>query len=390
MKRITLYILLTFVFLGFVYSGANNRRLIIKMKDNSEKVFDTAELKNMSFDSVSPVQIKVELVKAGGYTLELNVTKPEECRGYKVAVAKKSENVADWYSYLLDHSEKKYEESGAVMIGNLNEETDYVVGVLATDRYDIASSITLLDASTTKASESEKPKIGYLLFEDGTWAQRAQNGKKAIGLIFSTTPSEKDKAKGFTHGYALALYNAAEKVKWTEAMSPNQTGEYTSSVDYGFQTDKDGLSHTSYLLEQNPNLFPAAKAAVDYSEPCPAGSSGWYLPSSGQWYDICVNLGGLSAEMPRGGKSEGYWNGLNDCNTSLATINSYMSLAGQNNYDPIKVASGDYLWFWTSSESSESQAYVIFFDNDQLVVEIAGYFKNYDFSSNRVRSVIAF
>ena len=67
-----------------------------------------------------------------------------------------------------------------------------------------------------------------------------------------------------------------------------------------------------------------------------------------------------------------------------------MSLVGAANYEPIKVSSGDYQWFWSSSESGDQQAYAVFFDQDQLVVEIAAYFKNYGFSTNRVRPVIAF
>ena len=90
------------------------------------------------------------------------------------------------------------------------------------------------------------------------------------------------------------------------------------------------------------------------------------------------------------GRSEGYWNDPQCVTSCLNRINEYMSLTGAGNYEPIKVNSGDYQWFWTSSESSSEQAYAVFFDQDQLVVELAAYFKTYGFSTNRVRSVIAF
>ena len=41
-------------------------------------------------------------------------------------------------------------------------------------------------------------------------------------------------------------------------------------------------------------------------------------------------------------------------------------------------------------EIKEARSRAVFFDQDQLVVELAAYFKTYGFSTNRVRSVIAF
>lgn len=386
-KQILAFAAIILIF-GNLHSERN--RLVMTLSDGTLKVYDTDQLTKMTFDSVATVSIGMELESAAGYTLDIKVEKPADCTSYTIAVAPRSMEVTDWYSYIQQHPVATMTESGTVKIGSLSEKTDYIVGALATDKYDIPCGISTIEASTIEAKASEKPKIGYLLFDDGTWAQRAQAGKTPVGVIFSLTPSESDRARGFTHGYALALKNASQKVKWANSILPKQTGKYTSETEYGFQTDMDGLSHTEYLLSQGSGLYPAAEAAVAYSEKAPSGSSGWYLPSSGQWFEICVNLGGLNREMPRLGTTEGYWNGLSDCNNSTAFINTYMSLAGADNYEPIKVASGDYQWFWTSSESGEEQAYVIFFDNDQLVVEIAGYFKNYDFSTNRVRSVLAF
>lgn len=391
MKRyISTYMALLTIIFGSIILYAERNRLVMTMNDGTVKVYDTEQLSKMTFDSIATVNVGMKLEAAGGYTLDIKVEKPDDCASYILAVAPKSKDITDWYGYIMEHGVGLERESAIVKFGALNEKTDYVVAALANDKYDIPRSISMLEASTVEAAASEKPKVGYLLFDDGTWAQRNQTGKTAIGVIFSLETSVNDKAQGFTHGYALALRNAAQKVKWANSPSAHQTGEYTSSKEFGFQTDMDGLTHTKYLLAQGDGLYPAAEAAVAYDAKVPAGSSGWYLPSSGQWFEICVNLGGLSREMPRLGTTEGYWNGLSDCNNSLNMINAYMNLAGADNYEPIKVSSGDYQWFWSSSESGPEQAYVLFFDNDELVVEIAGYFKNYDFASNRVRPVIAF
>lgn len=388
--KISIFSVLSALIFSASVINAQYNRLVMTLEDGSIKVYDTKNLSKMTFDSVSTVNVKMQLEKAAGYSLDINVEKPDDCASFTVAIAPKSANVEDWYSYIMANPAAMRFESATIKLGSLSEKTDYIVAAIANDKYDIPSSISLLEVSTIEASSSEKPKIGYLLFDDGTWSQRNQAGKTPIGVIFSLETSAADKENGYTHGYALALKNAAQKVKWSNSSLPNQTGGYTSSQDYGFQTDMDGLTHTRYLLNQGSGLYPATEAAVAYSAKVPTGSSGWYLPSSGQWFEICVNLGGLSREMPRLGTTEGYWNGLSDCSNSLAMINGYLSLAGTDNYEPIKIPSGDYQWFWTSSETGPEQAYVIFFDNDQLVVEIAGYFKNYDFASNRVRPVIAF
>lgn len=384
------YIALAAFTLTVISIHAERNRLVMTLNDGTVKVYDTAKLSKMTFDSIAPLSANMSVDRAAGFSLDIKVEKPAECSSYSLAIAPKDGKIDDWYSYIKNNPSAKYTESGIVKFGSLKEKTNYVIALLINDKYDIPCSINFLEASTVEADVSEKPKVGYLLFDDGTWAQRNQAGKTPIGVIFSTTPSRADQELGFTHGYALSLKDAAAKVKWSISDGSFQTGSYTSSVEYGFINDKDGFSHSNHLLAQGSGLYPAAEAAASYPVKTPQNSSGWYLPSSGQWYDICINLGGLNGEMPRLGTTEGYWNGLQDCTNSLQQINAYMSLAGAANYTPISVSSGDYLWFWTSSESGEEQAYVIFFDNDQLVVEIAGYFKKYDFASNRVRPVIAF
>ncbi len=391
MKNILLTISSLLICIGITANDqTTRRRLIINETNGSQKVYDISRLSRITFDSVETVKPQLEFISAKGFSMEVSVTLPEEASMYSIAVAKPDVEVEDWPDYIIQNRIVSGTESGIVELSGLSENTEYNIAALAYDRYEMPSGVDVITASTTMADESELPKVGHILYSDGSWSKRRQNGKTPIGIIFSTDPSESDRDAGYTHGYALALRNAAEKICWTENPAPLQTDWYASSVAYGFQTDMNGLTHTEVLESKGIENFPAAKAALEYTAPVPPTSSGWYLPSSGQWYEICVNLGGLNPEMPRLGETEGYWNGMQDCSNSLMMINEYLSLTGTGNYDRITVPAGDYQWFWTSSEMSTEQAYVIFFDNDQLVVEIAGYFKNYSFASNRVRAVLAF
>lgn len=390
-RRIFSLVLLTLVTFSAMAQSLDQRRLIVKDKNGTQQVYDVSKLTRITFDSVETVTPELSLVSVGGLSAKINVVLPDGASSYRVAFAKKNEEITNWNEYIQQDSKAiTGVESQEITLGGLEENTEYVVGALAYDKYNIPSGMTTLEFKTAEATQSEKPNVGDLLFSDGSWGNKIESGKTPVAVVFSTTPSEADKAMGYTHGYAIALKNATQKVAWAVTPSGEQTGHYTSSDSLGYQTDKDGLSHTRYLVEQGAGFYPAADAAVSYNVDAPENSSGWYLPSSGQWYDIVVNLGGLDSQMPVTGKTEGYWNKASDVNSSVRNINDHLKVAGTDLYEPISVPSGDYLWFWTSSESGDSQAYAIFFDNDQLVVEIAGYFKTYAFSSNRVRAVLAF
>ena len=57
-------------------------------------------------------------------------------------------------------------------------------------------------------SEYYGPKIGDIFYSDGSYSSSLVSGKTPVAIVFSTTTSAADKAKGFMHGYAMALKNA--------------------------------------------------------------------------------------------------------------------------------------------------------------------------------------
>lgn len=391
MKKIFSVLMIALLVVAVVAQTPKSRKRMIVNTGGTTTAYAVDRLDSITFDHVNPVEVTLALNSSAGYSIKVNVTKPDDCSHYQVAIYPAGEQVADVAAYVSEHASYDMTVSKELELGGLTPNTDYVVAALAYDRYDMASGVTTLNVSTVEATDAELPKVGYILYADGSWTRRLDKNRTPVGIIFSTTTSEADQARGWTKGYALALRNAASEIKWAVAPAANQAGDhYTSADSLGFQTDKDGYTHTQTLIAQGSGKYPAADAAVSYAATVPAGTSGWYLPSSGQWFDICVNLGGMPQQMPRVGNTEGYWNDPQCVSSCLSRINEYLSLSGAANYEPITVASGDYLWFWASSESSSEQAYAVFFDQDQLVVEIAPYFKHYGFSSNRVRPVIAF
>ena len=116
-------------------------------------------------------------------------------------------------------------------------------------------------------------------------------------VVFSTTTSSTDQGHGWTHGYAMALQNAGNSSDYDWSLStsdspiPNMTKEFSYWKSY-----YDGYTET-HLIGTNSN-YPAFYYALTYDNTvkAPLSSSKWYLPSNGQMYLICRNLGGMPAE----------------------------------------------------------------------------------------------
>lgn len=134
--------------------------------------------------------------------------------------------------------------------------------------------------------------------------------------------------------------------------------------------------------------YGAMKAAADFENqvPSPEISTGWYLPSAGQWFDVLRNLAGVELNDTDSFLLDDYGNfswshrgRVNDMlNETMAKVADsqklpYASLGNQDQY-------------WTSSTVSDTQARVIMFDNATFVYSW-WYNKFYQWS---VRTVLGF
>ncbi|WP_036878310.1 hypothetical protein [Xylanibacter oryzae] len=200
------------------------------------------------------------------------------------------------------------------------------------------------------------PKIGDIFYSDGSYSSTLISGKTPVAIVFSTTTSATDNTNGFIHGYAMALKNAGTGVIWGPG-NTNLTGSANTTLNI---TDYDGFTYTGKINDSN---YPAAYAAATTFKstiPIPSGTSGWYLPSIGQWYQICINLGGMSSSF-NDGRTGGYlyWSG--ESTACANALNTAMSKAGSNNYDAF---SGNNESYWCSSEFNTGYAYRTLFGSD--------------------------
>ncbi|WP_036877989.1 fimbrial protein [Xylanibacter oryzae] len=241
-------------------------------------------------------------------------------------------------------------------------------------------TVTTSVANYTSATVPEYfgPKIGDIFYSDGSYSSTLISGKTPVAIVFSTTTSAADKAKGFVHGYAMALKNASTGCQWGPYPSSNPTGSLTAHIGTVLN-DYNGLTYTSKI---NNSTFPGAYAATTYKliVPNPSGTSGWYLPSVGQCFLICVNLGGMSSTGYIDQDSYIYW--ANQAATCANNINQVMKIIGDGKYDPFLTNTR----YWTSSEYTTGLACHLAFYMDGHMY-LSG---NTTDNNLYVRSVLAF
>lgn len=189
---------------------------------------------------------------------------------------------------------------------------------------------------TVKKSETPQaaPKVGDYYYSDGTWSDGglismdidgtnavwAENkpapiaGKTVIGIVFQTDPNRiasSEKERGFTHGYVVAAKGAHgseyETTRYSfqgvDCISPCKVGStWYKNIDGWYETNHV-ISEYSTILNQ----FPAFDWTRDFKPTAPTKSSGWFLPSTGQMWDMVANLCGSEvAQFLKENRTNGY------------------------------------------------------------------------------------
>jgi len=302
------------------------------------------------------------------------------------ATARNSANAPKYATYLQVYAKTSVWHSVyRIYLGGLNgfNYANYTIP----RNYNYTYNITInwmgqLDVRVTSTVDVA-PQIGGYYYSDGTWGTSANpTGASVIGIIFSTTTSTADQAKGWTHGYAMAVTNAqsAGNVTW----STNSTTEFGSQISTIalMESDLDGYSHCQTIKNKAGSSlstnYPAFYYGLNYGTSsiggttyaAPSSSSGWYLPSEGQWYLVLKNLGGITWAIENitttsDGGNSGTWN-----NQVNSTYPSVIASENINNYLN-KVTGSDKVictlgvvdsWFWSSSESTSARACDVSFD----------------------------
>ena len=235
---------------------------------------------------------------------------------------------------------------------------------------------------------------GYLIPKeaDETTVQAA----KVVGIVFQTDKSrigakEKEKlgGEGNVHGLVMAVKNIATRQAWgLFGMDEGLTTCRTKADNYN---DISGYGNCEHIRTNRGNFdsYPAFKAAYDYNTTCPvpATTTGWYLPASGQWWDILHNLGGCPAladvtqQTSPDIAGEFLWKSQGDV---PAALNKWMENIAVGDKDTFN----NLVSFCSSSEHSKYHTWYWILNNFQGMVRCI-WASKFDGSDN-VRPVLAF
>ena len=255
--------------------------------------------------------------------------------------------------------------------------------------------------------KADELKIGDYFYSDGTWSDGGlrkryedgsmgtadpkpapEEGKTVVGIVFQTDPSRigaKEKKKlGAVHGLVMSVKNAAIDQKWGPVSQNEGLPKcYTKAENY---KDISGYGNCEHIRSNRGNFdnYPAFKAADDYNKVCPVPetTTGWYLPASGQWWDILQNLGrcpALADPLQQSATDDQYhWYGQGNVSVVL---NTWMEKIAADSKD-------DFFndVFWSSSEYKDTAWYwyVGYYSND---CSLAHFLKSDNID---VRPVLAF
>lgn len=226
-----------------------------------------------------------------------------------------------------------------------------------------------------------------------------------IGIVYSIDANRIGEAAtelleenvGAAHGLVMALTNASDDCAWGEAIDENELdseGPFAkNTISLSDQYNNiDGYGETQWILETHGGEFEAYSAFYYTSlygtaengtsqYAAPENTTGWFIPSMGQWWDILSNLGGIDELSQYQSDDRTFLRLVDAGTTAVNNMNRYlMKIKGATLFYK------DNTHFWSSSEYDENWAcYVSFYSSGNLHLNSKNKVNN-----GRVRCVFAF
>lgn len=198
------------------------------------------------------------------------------------------------------------------------------------------------------------------------------SGVNAVAVVaYVGTAGSVDTSSTSYKGLALALTDAnnGNTCAWYTTNSGTCVSQNTDiTIALGY---KDGISCTNTLTSDG-HTHAAAKAAKNYSVKAPSGTSGWFLPSIGQWNLIVNGLTSTTAAFPKGTGTTA------DYNLAASKFNSKITDAGGT---ALKNAYASYYWASTGAGAGTAWFYSTYYGRAYIAAKPNG---------NYVRACFAF
>lgn len=240
---------------------------------------------------------------------------------------------------------------------------------------------------------TEPAKVGDYFYSDGTYSTQLNPSKTVIGIVFQTDPNrigqaEKDalaqKGVDTPNGLVMALKNAATDAQWSKNTSSMEALPPAEKIKDAY-SDISGYSNCQKIKEKGLDSYPAFKAAENFGQTvkAPEKTTGWYLPSAGQWWDILQNLADCASLADSGTQNSDSRTGYTGRDQNVpAKLNERMKDISGGNKDDFNSQT-----FWSSSQYSTYSAQAW-----QLYATTNAYACKYETKNKKivVRCVLAF
>lgn len=192
----------------------------------------------------------------------------------------------------------------------------------------------------------------------------------------------------------MALTDASTGCYWG-VKGVDETGLANTDNLKKMYDNVDGYAETQWIISNKADALEASYPAFYYASvygtsanesskyAAPANTTGWFIPSMGQWWDILTNLGGVDLSAYKNDTSESMIRIDKAAATTAANLNTYMNkIPGASRFDYS-------YYYWSSDEYSADFPCGIYFYNKNN--NGLGLIYDYKASSKlRVRCILAF
>lgn len=232
--------------------------------------------------------------------------------------------------------------------------------------------------------------VGDLLYADGSADNVYTSTKTPVGVVVCTTSDYCESGSGYGHALVMALKNCTSATSTYTWRNENKDAGL-DKIDTGkkmYNNSKSGYLNTDTIVNNrtrttmvaySSTVFPAFYQAVNYSlGTAPEGSTGWFVPSIGQWWktveecETYYNTNHNGATITTGLNTDAHHTstggsiGLSSQASNGATILNYAMQGHSSSVscDAYSFSSSESHVYWASSEYNSSYACYLYFGSD--------------------------
>lgn len=307
---------------------------------------------------------------------------------------------------------------GNVTFSKNGSEDAWSIGDTYSSETDIKDILSISIAEPAMAPA----KIGDYYYSDGTWSDGGLisiddhglnavwadekpaplAGKTVVGIVFQTNASriaETENTNGFVNGYVVAVKNAHGTQKnttwWTTDYNFNAlSGTKLASSWYANVKGYENTMKVQDKYSTRMYMVPAFDWTLnDFPLDAPETSSGWFLPSTGQVWDMIANLCGHEAanvlkEWQTKGYDATYYCAENVSYNVIDMFNATMEKIADEDKEVLVIndANHPFTSLWTSNPYDSESACIFNIGINGLVECMAEWFDGDCFA----RPVLAF